>query len=285
MRDGVRRSGRGTADCRQTGRTTSPQLLRLAATDVGASDHTVAVMPLTLPTHPVTVVPLKLWRPRWFDGVALVIGAIAPDLGYATYGIGETLRTHNMPALLWWSLPVTLVAIRLVRWAAPVIAAHLPGGGPLRLRDYGVLGLVGHPWYVTVFSALLGSFSHVAWDSFTHPGYFASIRQEAWSGTPWWSLFSDASNLVGFAAGTLLLVRIGRDSLLQRWHGPPPRTRPQPFMFWPAVAVAFGSGLTLVVVHPVDWVAGQAIRVMLIAGLALLCGAAAARLASRRPLG
>ena len=239
-------------------------------------------MPLTLPTHPIAVVPLKLWRPRRFDGVALVIGAIAPDLSYATYGIGETMRTHNLLALLWWSVPVTLVAVRLVRWAAPAVTAHLPGGGPLRLRDYGVLGIVRHPWYVTVLSALLGSFSHLAWDWLTHPGYFASLQREAWPGTPWWSLFSDASNLVGFAAGTLLLVHIGRHGLLRRWHGPPPRATPQPFTFWSTVAVALGGGLTLAVVHPVDWVAGQAIRVMLIAGLALLCGAATARLASSR---
>jgi hypothetical protein len=235
-------------------------------------------MPLTLPTHPIAVVPLKLWRPQWFDGVALAVGAVAPDLGYATYGFGETVRTHNMLALLWWGLPVTLVVGRLIRWAAPVIAAHLPGAGPLRLRDYGVLSIVRHPWYVTVFSALLGSFSHLAWDSFTHPGYFAPLQREVWPGTPWWSLFCDASNLAGFAVGTLLLVHIGRNGLLRQWHGPPPPRRPQPIAFWSAVAVALGSGLTLVGTHPVDWAAGQAIRVMLIAGLALLCGAATARL-------
>ena len=240
-------------------------------------------MPLTLPTHPIAVVPLKLWRPRWFDGVALTIGAIAPDLAYATYGFVETVRTHNMLALVWWSLPVTVVAVRLVRWAAPVIAVHLPGRGPLRLRDYGVLGLVRHPWYVTAFSALLGSFSHLAWDFFTHPGYFPPLRLEAWPGTPWWSLLCEASDLAGFAAGTLLVIHIGQNGLLRRWHGQPPRTSPQPGTFWSAVAVALGTGLALVAAYPVGWVAGQAIRILLITGLALLCGAAMATLASRRP--
>jgi hypothetical protein len=241
-------------------------------------------MPLTLPTHPIAVVPLKVWRPRWFDGVALAIGAIAPDLGYASYGFGETVRTHNLLALLWWSLPVTLVLVRLVRWAAPVVAAHLPGAGPLRLRDYGVLGAVRHRWYVTVGSALLGAFSHLAWDAVTHPGYLTSLQREIWPGTPWWGLLSDASNLAGFVAGTLLIVHIGRRGLLRQWHGLPPRTRPRPVTFWSAVAVALGTGLTLVVVYPVDWGAGQAIRVLLIVGLALLFGAATAGPASRLPL-
>ncbi len=234
-------------------------------------------MPLTLPTHPIAVVPLKLWRPRWFDGVALIIGSIAPDLGYATYGFGETVRTHNLLALLWWSLPVTLVGARLIRWAAPTVATHLPGRPSL--RDYGVLGIVRHPWYVTALSALLGAFSHIAWDSVTHPGYFAPLQRDVWPGMPWWSLLSEASNFAGFAAGALLLVHVGRDGLLRRWHGPAPRTRPQPVTFWSAVVVALGTGLALVAAHPVDWAAGQAIRVLLIAGLALLCGAATARLA------
>ncbi|MET0419275.1 MAG: DUF4184 family protein [Actinoplanes sp.] len=230
-------------------------------------------MPLTLPTHPVAVVPLKLWRPRWFDGVALVVGAIAPDLSYAMYGFGGTLLTHNLLALLWWSLPVTLVAARLVRWAAPAVAANLPDGGPLRLRDYGVLGSVRHRWYVTVSSALLGSFSHLAWDTFTHPGYVPLLQREILPGMPWWGLLSDLSNLAGFVAGTLLVFHIGRNRLLLRWHGSPPPVRRQPLIFWSAVGVALGTGLALAVVHPVDWGAGQAIRVMLIVGLALMCGA------------
>ncbi|GIE99204.1 DUF4184 family protein [Paractinoplanes rishiriensis] len=240
-------------------------------------------MPLTLPTHPTAVVPLKLWRPRWFDGVALVVGAVAPDVGYVTYGItGETVRTHNLLALLWWSLPVTFVAARLVRWAAPAVAANLPDAGVLRLRDYGVLGSVRHPWYVTAISALLGAFSHLAWDWFTHPGYFPSLQSEVLPGWPWWGVLSDASNLAGFAGGTLLLLHVGRYRLLRKWHGPPARRRRQPVRFWTVVAVALGTGVTLVLARPVDWMAGQAIRVMLVAAVAVLCAAGVTRLTDRQ---
>ncbi|MEV6490827.1 DUF4184 family protein [Actinoplanes sp. NPDC051633] len=239
-------------------------------------------MPLTLPTHPTAVLPLKLWRPRWFDGVALTVGATAPDIAYATYGFGVSLRTHNLPALFWWALPITLIAVRLVRWAAPVIAAHLPAGGPLRLADYGVLGAVRHPWYVTATSAVLGACSHVVWDAFTHPGYVPSLRREVWVGTPWWGLLSDASNIAGFLAGAALLIHVGRKGLLRAWHGSPPRITARPVRFWTGVGVALAGGLTLVSAHPVDWMAGQAIRVLLVAGLALVCGAAVIRF-SRQP--
>jgi len=40
-------------------------------------------VPLTFPSHAAAIAPLKLWRPRWFDGVALVVGSAAPDFGYA----------------------------------------------------------------------------------------------------------------------------------------------------------------------------------------------------------
>jgi hypothetical protein len=231
-------------------------------------------MPLTIPTHPVAVVPLKLWRPRWFDGVALVIGAIAPDLAYAAYGFGVSPRTHNLPALLWWSLPVTVVLARLVRWAAPAVAAHLPRR---RLGDYGVLGTVRHPWYVTACSALLGAFSHLAWDWVTHPGYLPVLGREVWPGTPWWGLLSDASNVIGFVAGGWLIVRIGRSGLLRRWHGAPPRFAARPVVFWGVALGVLIGGLVLIVVRPVDWFAGQAIRILLISGLALLAGSMAAR--------
>ena len=107
------------------------------------------------------------------------------------------------------------------------------------------------------------------------------LQREVWPGSPWWGLLSDASNVAGFVAGTLLLVQVGRGCLLREWHGAPPPAVRQPLTFWSAVAVAFGVGLALVVVYPVDWMAGQAIRVLLIAGVAMLCGAAVVRLASR----
>jgi hypothetical protein len=193
-----------------------------------------------------------------------------------------TIRTHNLLALVWWGLPVTVILARLVRWAAPMIAAHLPAGGPVRLGDYGVLGAVRHRWHITVISALLGSFSHLAWDAFTHPGYFSPLRHEVWPGTPWWGLLSNASDIAGFVFATILLIHIGRTGLLRKWHGPPSRATARPVAFWSMVALVLGAGMTLLSVHPTQWFAAQAIRTMLIIGLALLAGAAGARLAAQR---
>jgi len=114
-------------------------------------------VPLTFPTHPVTVWPLKLWRPRWFDGVALVLGSMAPDLAYALDGSGWPVWpfSHEYAGLFGWCLPITLVGCRLVRRAAPVLTAHLPLGD---------LRAAGPRWWVTVSSALVGAASHLALD-------------------------------------------------------------------------------------------------------------------------
>ncbi|WP_367319789.1 DUF4184 family protein [Streptomyces sp. HUAS ZL42] len=47
-------------------------------------------MPLTFPSHAAAVMPLKIRRPHWFDGVALVVGSTVPDLPYA---VGAPLLT------------------------------------------------------------------------------------------------------------------------------------------------------------------------------------------------
>jgi hypothetical protein len=263
-----------------------PQNLSSVTTDPSQRIGTFAIMPLTIPTHPVAVVPLKVWRPTWFDGVALVIGSIAPDVSYAFAGYGFVIPSHVWHGPLWWGLPVTLIGVWLVRRAAPAIAAHLPSGGRLALRDYGVLGWVRYPWYVTCWSALIGAYSHLAWDSFTHatidghhplhPILFRQVRP----GLPLWYLLSTGSNLFGFVMATVLIVHIGRNRLLRRWHGPPPRTARRPALFWAAVAGVIGAGVVWLQVQPVQYLLVKALQAMLIGGLALLAGAAAV---SRHP--
>ncbi|GAA4471887.1 DUF4184 family protein [Phytohabitans houttuyneae] len=241
-------------------------------------------MPLTLPTHPVAVLPLKLWRPRWFDGVALVLGAVAPDLPYAVEGYGVTIHSHAWHAPLWWALPVVLVGARVVRWAAPVVAAHLPAGGPLALRDYGVLGGVRHPWWVTAWSAVLGAASHIVWDAFTHPYVdggrllFPWLHEWAVPGMSWWEVLVIVSDVAGFAVGAGLALHLGSARLLRRWHGPPRAAPHLPGTFWLAVSTVAAAGIVPLPFLPGGFLPGHAIRCLLVAGLALLAGAAAVRL-------
>ncbi|MER7005560.1 DUF4184 family protein [Dactylosporangium sp. NPDC000555] len=187
-------------------------------------------MPSTLPTHPLAVLPLKLWRPRWFDGVALATGACAPDYAYALDGTGVRIHSHTVAAVVWWSLPCAVATAWLIRRGAPVVAAHLPGW----LREYGVLGRVRHAWFVTALSAVLGAASHLLWDLVTHPGPVAA----------WWAI-RQASDGAALVLMPLLLWYCGRRHLLRQWHGDPPPVPRRPVLFWGATAAITAAGVLL----------------------------------------
>jgi hypothetical protein len=97
-------------------------------------------VPATFPSHAGGILTLKVFWPRWIDGVALVVGAAMPDLAYVA-GCCSPPQTYGHS---WWgtivAVPFTLAVGWLIRWAAPVVATHVPPLGSLALRDYGVLG-------------------------------------------------------------------------------------------------------------------------------------------------
>ena len=200
-------------------------------------------MPLTFPSHAAIVLPLKMRWPRRFDGVALAVGSAAPDLPYA---LGKPLLTygHTWEGLVVWGVPLSVLAALLVRRAAPVAAAHLPGW----CRDYGVLGRVRHRWYVTASSALAGTVSHRLWDEVTHAGIpgtslgFAALGEPVAGGVPWWVVLHGASTVLGLAGWTWASVHIGRRGLLREWHGPPPEIVRRPGRFWTVLAVTLAAG-------------------------------------------
>jgi hypothetical protein len=226
-------------------------------------------------------VPLKLWRPRWFDGVALTLGAIAPDVAYAANGYGVTIRSHAWHATVWWAIPLVLVGARLVRWAAPTVAAHLPAGGVLALRDYGALHRVRHRVLVTAASAVIGAASHIVLDAVSHPrvdgGRFPTLHHELGPDVPLWYVISMMLDLSGMIAAVAAIVYIGQTGTVRGWHGPPPATPTRPVVFWSAVALVVAAGLALLPLQPSDLFPDQAIRCMLVGGFALLAGTAAVR--------
>lgn len=245
-------------------------------------------MPATFPSHAAAVLPLKLWRPHWFDGVALVVGSTAPDLAYPVAGLLSLPETHAPVALLWFCLPATLLVARLARLAAPWVAAHLPTGGLLMLRDYGALGRVRPHWYVTGASALVGSATHLAWDGFTHDAAgghltvpLAMLRRDL-AGVPVYRWLQYASTVAGAAVAVALFLRIGRYRLIRAWHDAPPAVPRRPLLFWTvALAVAAMYPLTWRVL-PYQFSAHvQVVRAMWAVGVGLLVAAAVVRASTR----
>lgn len=253
-------------------------------------------MPATIPSHPAAVLPLKLWRPRRFDGVALVVGSAAPDVVYAGALLVPPIHGHAWHAVVWWCLPVTLAIVAPLRWAAPYVAAHLPAGGWLALRDYGVLGRVRHPFLVTACSAMLGGASHVLWDAVTHPYVVAvhpflggmatidALRQTAVAGLPWWRVLHLLSEVSGTAVVVACAVHIGRTRALLAWHGPAPEVRRRPALFWSVTGGLLVALVTFAAVLPGNGIGPNVVGVRFISAVALavLGGAAAVAVQARR---
>jgi hypothetical protein len=214
-------------------------------------------MPATFPSHAAAVLPLKLWQPAWFDGVALVIGSAAPDLPYA---LGRSSSPPYTYGHTWWgvlaSVPATMAATRLVRRAAPEVAAHLPGLGPFNVKDYGALGGVRHRWWVTASSALVGAASHVAWDHVTHASVCGTkvglprLEREVLPGVPAWMPLHLASSAAGAVGWLALSARLGRRRRIAAWHGPAPRVRHRPTLFWGTAAATAAAGAAAAALAP-----------------------------------
>jgi hypothetical protein len=214
-------------------------------------------VPLTFPSHAAAVLPLKRWRPRWFDGVALVIGSASPDFAYALDGSGWPVfpLSHQWPGVVLFCLPVTLLGCYLVRWAAPVAAAHLPG----RLTGYAILGCRRPRLYVSAVSALAGAASHLVWDRLAVGAF-------------------DLASSVAGAAVTLFL--------LMRYPPPRPAAWPQrvPAVFWPVALSVTGVGVAVALQLPgafLPHTTGARVLIAIAAGI--LVGTACVRALRARP--
>jgi hypothetical protein len=119
--------------------------------------------------HPAAAVPLLRPLGRRGSLSALVIGSIAPDLAFIVPLEVTRAQTHGLAGLLLFCLPAGMLAYLLFHL---VLKAPLLDLFPERLRE-ALAAAAGRPralWSAVPVSLLCGAATHVAWDSFTHPG-------------------------------------------------------------------------------------------------------------------
>ncbi len=136
---------------------------------------------------------------------ALVIGSIAPDFWYA-FKVGSDFFSYSLPGLFLYDLPVGLVLLWLFQtFAKWPLLALLPVGMQRRFFGY-AQGFSFNPWKrfgnVTL-SLLVGSVTHIIWDSFTHDYGWTVQRFPILStpvgGAPLYDLLQNLSTVVGIA--------------------------------------------------------------------------------------
>ncbi len=128
-------------------------------------------MPFTV-AHTITAVPLRRLFGKRAVPSALVIGAMVPDFRHLVPGL-DSLGTHTLAALVWFSLPVGLATYALFQTAlrAPALAV-LPLSVRQRLGRFirPTSARVAPPLAAVALCVLVGAVSHLAWDELTHRG-------------------------------------------------------------------------------------------------------------------
>lgn len=222
-------------------------------------------MPLTVPSHQGIVAPAFLVDRGRLDGVALLIGTAAPDLGYIIGWKTWRFDAHQPLPLLWFCVPVSLLLTYVFRrWIAVPLAVHIPDAARLRLKDVAFARRDRYPLAIGAYCALLGALSHVLADAFTHPEPWAVRLTDGRISTrvelPIVGVepFHDVLRLIATAAGTLLLVVCAYVTGVRRARQGVPRPHlPAPTFesaatLWVSLVVGCGVGMGAMAVawHP-----------------------------------
>ena len=126
-------------------------------------------MPFTL-AHPAAVLPLRRVRPM--STVPLIIGAMTPDAPYfLPWRFSKHLPelTHTFLGTFTMDLPIGL-GVLLLLWLlrAPLAAPLWSGAEAKCLSAMERFGSRARNWMLAPLSILIGAWTHVIWDSFTH---------------------------------------------------------------------------------------------------------------------
>ena len=122
-------------------------------------------MPFTL-AHPAAVLPLRRYCPRWFSFPALVIGSLTPDAGYLFGEAGGGGFSHGLLGSIGFCLPAGLVLAGLFYWLRAPLVKILPA--PYQRALLPVCQRPPGSFWTIVISLLIGAWTHLLWDSFTH---------------------------------------------------------------------------------------------------------------------
>lgn len=167
-------------------------------------------MPFTL-SHPAAVVTFAR---RGLPLSALVIGSMAPDFPYFIHLSTGNHSGHTLSGIFFFCIPAGLLALWLFHnyFKFPLLTL-LPAHHQGRLISVanGFEFGSAHNFLLIVLSLLLGAFSHVAWDSFTHnrglmvqqiPLLQLPVLQTSWGAIRVFKLLQHGSTLAG---GALLI--------------------------------------------------------------------------------
>ena len=133
-------------------------------------------MPFTF-SHPALVLPATFLPKRFYSLTGLVAGSVVPDFEYFLRMSTRSDYSHTIPGMFWFDLPLGLVlAIIFHQIIRNPLIDHLPFSIRSRFadaREFHWMKYFRLNWFVVLVSVIVGTITHLFWDSFTHiNGYF-----------------------------------------------------------------------------------------------------------------
>lgn len=133
-------------------------------------------MPFTL-AH--TAVVLPFYRKHYISATALIVGSVAPDFEYFFKMGSNSAYSHTIAGIFYFNIPVViLLSFVFHLYVKRNLIHNSPAWIQWKFQDtlhFNVRTYFKNHWIIFLLSAMIGSASHVFWDSFTHAsGYFAN---------------------------------------------------------------------------------------------------------------
>ncbi|SHJ95759.1 DUF4184 family protein [Tepidibacter formicigenes] len=176
-------------------------------------------MPFTF-AHPSIVLPFLIKRTKYLDFTALVIGTMAPDFEYFIYFRPKQIVGHTFLGQLYFNLPIVFIVACIYHYILKkVVILNLPKPYCnkyyyLTKRSWRINSLF--KFIVFCYSAILGSFTHLFWDSFTHKtgffvkniGLLTKYIDIANFKIPIYKILQHGSTVLGFVVIIMYLIAI-----------------------------------------------------------------------------
>lgn len=198
-------------------------------------------MPFTF-SHPAAVLPVHSRLKDWIPLSALVIGSLLPDAAYYL-PMPEHFRqtSHTLLGTFSSSLPLGILVWLMFYWLAAPTVFLLPAPHREAIEPWLTRPLISIPQALGVVSGiLLGAWTHVLWDSFTHQRgwmlwHIPLLRRELFGSTlPVYKALQYISSVLGLWVLLYVYNKWIRASGFQLWIWRRPTWR---FYLWLGVAV------------------------------------------------
>ncbi|KEH91831.1 DUF4184 family protein [Clostridium botulinum] len=132
-------------------------------------------MPFTF-AHPAIVIPCKKKAPKYLDLSALVIGSMAPDFEYFLRFMPKGTIGHTLIGSLCFDIPLVIILYLLWEYIIKrpfILSMSHPIDKKLSFFINKKKSFTLKKVIIFIYSSLIGIYSHILWDGFTHKtGYF-----------------------------------------------------------------------------------------------------------------